>query len=72
MQEESTKLEYDFENIQAVLQDRFLFGKPLIDTSKEVSWLYIYMYIDIFLISQSRQWTEFRFTSKTIWLMLLI
>lgn len=37
MQEESTKLEYDFENIQAVLQDRFLFGKPLIDTSKEVS-----------------------------------
>lgn len=37
MQEESTKLEYDFENIQAVLQDRFLFGKPLIVSSKEVS-----------------------------------
>lgn len=35
MQEENTKLEYDFENIQAVLQDRFLFGKPLIDSSKE-------------------------------------
>lgn len=37
MQEENTKLEYDFENIQAVLQDRFLFGKPLIDSRKEVS-----------------------------------
>lgn len=37
MQEENTKLKYDFENIQAVLQDRFLFGKPLIVFSKEVS-----------------------------------
>ncbi|XP_062570766.1 E3 ubiquitin-protein ligase RNF213-like isoform X2 [Saccostrea cucullata] len=33
MQDESTKVEYDFENIQAVLQDRILFGKAVIDTS---------------------------------------
>lgn len=31
MQDENTKLEYDFENIQAVLVDRFLFGKPVLD-----------------------------------------
>lgn len=36
IQDESTKLEYDFENIQAVLLDRFLYGKPVIDTSKGV------------------------------------
>lgn len=37
MQAESTKLEYDFENIQAVLQDKILFGKIIIDTSSGVS-----------------------------------
>lgn len=37
MQAESTKLEYDFENIQAVLQDKILFGKIIIDTSSDVS-----------------------------------
>lgn len=35
MQAESTKLEYDFENIQAVLQDKILFGKTMIDTSSD-------------------------------------
>lgn len=39
MQEESTKIEYDFENIQAVLQDRFLFGKAIVDIRTGVSWL---------------------------------
>lgn len=37
MQAESTKLEYDFENIQAVLQDKILFEKIIIDTSSGVS-----------------------------------
>jgi hypothetical protein len=37
MPDETTKLEYDFENIQTVLQDRILFGKHIIDTSEGVS-----------------------------------
>ena len=36
VQDETTKLEYDFENIQTVLLDRFLFGKPVIDTKMGV------------------------------------
>lgn len=41
MQEEDIKLEYDFENIQAVLQDRYLFGKAIVDISTGVSWILI-------------------------------
>jgi hypothetical protein len=37
MPDETTKLEYDFENIQAILEDRILFGKSIIDTGKGVS-----------------------------------